>query len=60
MLMENGLIYEDFHGIYDRKKLTYFNPFVPNTPFLYPHKTSENRNRERIGDEWNVHWERFG
>ena len=29
------------------------NPFVPNAPFLYPLKTSENR-RER------VHWEQMG
>ena len=30
------------------------NPFVPNAPFLYPLKTSENRKGERM------HWERMG
>ena len=29
-----------------------FNPFVPNTPFLYPLKTSVFRGRESL------HWER--
>ena len=39
----------------------HFNPFVPNTPFLYPLKTSKNlglmmfsKGRER------VHWEQMG
>ena len=27
----------------EEKVTTRFNPFVPNAPFLYPSKTSENR-----------------
>ena len=34
------------------------NPFVPNAPFLYPLKTSENLTD---WEHWeNVHWERMG
>ena len=32
-----------------------FNPYVPNAPFLYPLKTSENRTgveKECIGNKW--------
>ena len=31
-----------------------FNPFVPNAPFLYPLKSSENRKVEKgsIGSRW--------
>ena len=38
-----------FYGKYlqismmDTKRFIVFNPFVPNAPFLYPLKTSENR-----------------
>ena len=34
------------------------NPFVPNAPFLYPLKTSENRKVEKgcIGNKWNKYW----
>ena len=34
------------------------DPFVPNAPFLYPLKTSENLTD---WEHWeNVHWERMG
>ena len=33
------------------------NPFVPNAPFLYPLKTSENRKVQ--GGRERVHWERW-
>ena len=36
-----------------------FNPFVPNAPFLYPLKTSENRKVFSGGREM-VHLERMG
>ena len=34
------------------------NPFVPNVPFLYPQKTSENR--KVSGGRERVHWEEMG
>ena len=38
-----------------------FNPFVPNAPFLYPMKTSENRKVFCFhGDRERVHWKRMG
>ena len=38
-----------------KNKKNKINPFVPNAPFLYPLKTSENlEGRER------VHWEQMG
>ena len=39
----------------DKNHKIVFNPFVPNAPFFYPLKTSENRKvgRERcIGNKW--------
>ena len=39
-----------------------FNPFVPNPPFLYPLKTSENRKAILMfsGGRERVHWEQMG
>ena len=39
-----------------------FNPFVPNAPFLYPLKTSENLTIFLCfqGGRERVHWERIG
>ena len=41
-----------------KKKLTFapegINPFVPNAPFLYPLKTSENRKVEKCAPGTNV------
>ena len=41
--------------------LLHFNPFVPNAPFLYPLKISENRKvfRTFSGGRERVHWERM-
>ena len=36
------------------------NPFVPNAPFLYPLKTSENRFLMFSGGRGKVHWEQMG
>ena len=40
--------------------LIWVDPFVPNAPFLYPLKTSENR--KVYWEHWEriVHWERMG
>ena len=35
------------------------NPFVSNTPFLYPLKTSENR-KVFLGGRDRMHWEQMG
>ena len=44
--------------------LYYTNPFVPNAPFLYPLKTSENQKTVRFSDvsggRERVDWERMG
>ena len=58
----NNLICQKTVYIPDISISAHINPFVPNAPFLYPLKTSENLNvfpmfsesRER------VHWEQMG
>ena len=40
-------------------KSHFFNPFIPNAPFLYLLKTSENRKVFSGGRE-RVHWEQMG
>ena len=46
-------------NMYFVKVMLDFNPFVPNTSFLYPLETSENRKMVEKGCRERVHWEQM-
>ena len=52
---------ETFIKIEREAPVPFVNPFVPNAPFLYPLKTSENRSFLIFSEgRKRVHWEQMG